>query len=68
MLALASLLQQEGLLTSRPYKGYSVNQVSLKDIAAASLPGWQHRRPAGLPAGLDETAQTPLEGHCFLIP
>lgn len=25
-------LQQEGLLTSRPYKGYSVNQISLKDI------------------------------------
>jgi DNA-binding GntR family transcriptional regulator len=27
-----SRLQQEGLLTSRPYKGYSVNQISLKEI------------------------------------
>ncbi len=25
-------LQQEGLLTGRPYKGYSVNQISLKEI------------------------------------
>ncbi len=27
-----SRLQQEGLLSSQPYKGYSVNQISLKDI------------------------------------
>jgi carbon-monoxide dehydrogenase large subunit len=36
--------------------GVPGNEVALATIAKAALPGWDHRRPDGMSAGLEETA------------
>ena len=42
-------LDQEGLLTGRPYRGYSVNRISLKEIGDCFDAGFPERRcPAPL--------------------